>query len=132
MWLRTYVLVLLGVNFVLAYLALETGIMWFVTAIVGVAGVMILSLTIRQNAVLQYFGRISLVVLCIHGPVYRVIVKLASISLHIGTDAVRKNLFLALIVIAITMMICGMAYEIIIRIAPWMIGKRREPNKYTI
>lgn len=69
---------------------------------------------------------------CIYESVYRVIAKMVSIPLHMGTDAVRENLVLALIVAAITMMICGMVCEIIIRIAPWMIGKRREPNKYTI
>ncbi|WP_293729844.1 acyltransferase family protein, partial [uncultured Phascolarctobacterium sp.] len=125
-WLIFEVLVLLGGNFVLAYLALKTGIMWFVTATVGIVGVLILSLMIDQNDILQYFGRISLVVLCIHGPVYRVIVKLVSIPLHMGTDAVRENLVLSLIVVVVTMMICSKVYKSIIRITPWIIGKENK------
>lgn len=120
------VLVLLGVNFTLAYFALKTGIMWFITATVGIAGVMILSLLIDYNVILQYFGRISLVVLCIHGPVYRIIVKLVSIPLHMGADAVRGKFMLALIAVAITMVLCNVVYEIVVRIVPWMIGKRKK------
>lgn len=49
---------------------LTTGIMWFVTALNGVAAAILISQFIKENKILQYFGRISLIVLCIHGPVY--------------------------------------------------------------
>mgnify|MGYP004540493049 FL=1 len=62
-------------------------------------------------------------VLCVHGPVYRIVVKIVSIPLHMETDAVRENIFLAMLVVAITMMMCSAAYEIVVRIAPWMVGK---------
>ena len=42
-----------------------------------------------------------------------------------GTDAVRKNFLLAMVVVAVTMLICSVAYEIVIRIAPWMVGKKK-------
>lgn len=51
--------------------------------------------------------------------------KIVSIPLHMGTDAVRENFLLAMIVVAATMCICSVAYEVAVRIAPWMIGKRR-------
>lgn len=79
----------------------------------------------QRNKILQYFGRISLIVLCIHGPVYRIVVKIVSIPLHMGTDAVRENILLAMIVVAVTMLICSVAYEVVVRIAPWMVGKKR-------
>lgn len=78
-----------------------------------------------ENRILQYFGRISLIVLCIHGPVYRVVVKIISIPLHMGTDAVREKFLLAMLVMIVTMVICSLAYEIIVRVAPWMIGKKK-------
>lgn len=119
-------IVLIAVNFLLSYLTLTTGIMWFVTTLNGVAAAILISQFIKENKILQYFGRISLIVLCIHGPVYRIVVKVVSIPLHMGTDAVRDNFLLAMIVVAVTMFICSVAYEVVMRIAPWMVGKKKE------
>ena len=121
----TVAVVLLTINFFLSLHNLTTGIMWFVTALIGVLALILISQLINENKILQYFGQISLIVLCIHGPVYRIVVKIVSIPLHMGTDAVRENILLAMIVVAITMIICSVAYEVVVRIAPWMIGKKR-------
>lgn len=118
-------IVLLALSFFLSLHNLTTGIMWFVTALIGVASMILISLFINENKILQYFGRISLIVLCIHGPVYRIVVKIVSIPLHMGTDAVRGNILLAMIVVAVAMLICSVAYEVVVRIAPWMVGKKR-------
>ena len=118
--------VLLILNLFLSLHSLTTGIMWFVTALIGVATTVSISLVINENKILQYFGRISLIVLCIHGPVYRIVVKIVSIPLHIGTDAVRENFLFAMIVVMVTMFICSVSYEAIIRVAPWMVGKKRK------
>ena len=98
--------------------------MWFITALIGVTSMILISQLINQNRVLQYFGRISLIVLCIHGPIYRIVVKIISILLYMGTDAVRENILLAMIVVAATMCICSVSYEVVMRIAPWMVGKK--------
>ena len=119
-------IVLLAANFFLSYHNLTAGIMWFATALIGVVAMILISQLINENKILQYFGRISLIVLCIHGPIYRIVVKVVSIPLHMGTDAVRENFLLAIIVVAITMLICSVAYEIVIRVAPWMVGKKRK------
>lgn len=126
--LRTGIIavVLIGINFFLSYINQTTGVMWFVTAFVGVIGVILIAQLINENRILQYFGRITLVVLCIHGPIYRVVVKIVSILLHMETDDVRENILLAMAVVAVTMSMCGVIYEIIIRIAPWMVGKKKE------
>lgn len=42
-----------------------------------------------------------------------------------STDAVRENFLLAMIVVVVTMLICSVAYEIVVKIAPWMVGKRK-------
>ena len=93
--------------------------------VVGMVGRMSPQKAPDENRILQYFGRISLIVLCIHGPVYRVVVKIISIPLHMGTDAVREKFLLAMLVMIVTMVICSLAYEIIVRVAPWMIGKKK-------
>jgi len=117
--------VLLILNFLLSLHNLTTGIMWFVTAFIGVAAVILVSRLINENKILQYLGRISLIVLCIHGPVYRIVVKIASIPLHMSTDAVRENFLLAMLVVAITTIICSVVYEIVVRVSPWMLGKTK-------
>lgn len=117
--------VLFGLNFFLSFRNLTSGIMWFVTAFIGVTAIILVSQLINKNGILQYFGRISLIVLCIHGPVYRIVVKIISIPLHMSTEAVRENFLLAMIVVAVTMFICSVTYEIVIRTAPWMVGKKR-------
>ena len=50
-------------------------------------------------------------------------VKIVSISLHMGTDVVRENFLL--VMVAITIAICSMAYEAVVRVAPWMVGKKK-------
>ena len=118
-------LILGALNFGFSYLGLYKGIMWFITALIGVACVFVISQLISENKILQYLGRISLIVLCIHGPVYRVLVKLVSIPLGISTDAARSNVVIAMIVVILTLTICAVAYEVVIRIAPWAVGKKK-------
>lgn len=116
---------LIVLNFGLSYFGLYTGVMWYVTALVGVSGVLVLSVLINENKVLEYFGRISLVVLCVHGPVYRILTKLVSIPLHLSTDDVRSNFYMAMIIVVMTLVICAAVYETVIRIAPWAVGKKK-------
>lgn len=117
---------LLTLNFFLSLHNLTTGIVWFVTALIGVTAMILISQLINENRILQYIGRISLIVLCIHGPVYRIVVKIVSFPLHMDTDAVRKNALLTMIVVVSTVFICSVAYEGVVRIAPWMVGKKRK------
>lgn len=118
--------VLLGINFALSYIGLDTGIMYFVTAAIGIMSMLIISIAVSKNMVLEHLGSISLVILCLHGPVYRVLVKAMSIPLRMSTDAVRENLLLTMIVTAFTLCVCELAYQIIYRMMPWMIGKKKE------
>ena len=117
--------VLFGLNFFLSFCNLTTGIMWFVTAFIGVVAVILISQLVNENKILQDLGRISLIILCIHGPVYRIVVKIVSIPLHMGTDVVRENFLLAMVVVVFTMAICSMAYEAVVGVAPWMVGKKK-------
>ena len=117
---------LLVLNYFLSVYNLTTGIMWFMTAFIGGAGMILISQLINESRILQYLGRISLLILCCHGPIYRIVVKIISITLHKGTDAVRENFFLAMLIVSVTLVVCSMIYEIIIRITPWMLGKYDE------
>ena len=56
------------------------------TALIGVTAMILISQLINENKILQYFGRISLIILCIHGPVYRIVVKIVSIPLQMPRE----------------------------------------------
>lgn len=96
---------------------------WFVTGTMGTAIWTMVAVLIETNHILQYYGRISLVVLCVHGPVYRVIVKLLCIPLQMSTDAVRESFILAIIVGAVTLILCSVIYEGLLRSVPCILGK---------
>lgn len=116
--------VLLTLNFFFSLHNLTTGFMWFVTAMIGVTSMILISQLINENRILQYISRISLIVLCIHSPVYRIVVKIVLIPLHMGTDDVRENFLLAMIVVLATVLICSVVYKLVVRIAPWMAGTK--------
>lgn len=118
-------ILLIGASFTLSYFGLTAGVMHFVTALVGTGSVFVVSLIIGKSRPLQYLGRISLVILCIHGSVYRVLLKLISILMHTDTDVIRKKLYWVIPVTALTLVICAGAYEIIVRTVPIMIGEKK-------
>ena len=113
------------INFYLSQLDNNKGLLWFLTAFVGVFGTLLFSIIIKENRLLEYLGRNSLIILCIHGPVYRILVKLVSLPIGLNTDTVRKNLFLTAIVIIMTFAVCAFANTIVFRYFPWMLGTKR-------
>lgn len=42
-----------------------------------------------------------------------------------GNRCSEENFLLVMVVVAITMAICSMAYEAVVRVAPWMVGKKK-------
>lgn len=116
-------------NFALAYYGMTDGAAWFVTAFVGIAGLLVLSILFEHIKALQYIGQISLVVLCIHGPIYRVLCKLASVLLNSSVEEVRESFMPMIFVTIITIALCAAAYEILNRFAPWIIGAQKQKEK---
>lgn len=125
----TGAVILTGGNFALAYYDLNGGAMWFVTAFVGIAGLSVISMLLERVKALQYVGRISLVILCIHGPIYRVLCKLLSMPLGVSTEELRSSAVPMLIITAVTIALCALAYELLKRIAPWTIGEKDAKSK---
>ena len=113
------------ISFLLSCKELDTGIMYFVAAMIGTIATLVISISINKNCILEYLGKISLVILCIHGPVYRIVVKVVSVILRFDTDAARETFVLVFIVTALTLGICVIAQQIINRYVPWMIGQSK-------
>lgn len=104
-------------------------VLYLVIAAVGVLAFMTASLLIQKAHWLECLGRSSLTILCLHGPVYRVIVKILSMVLSTSTDAVRMNALFAILCSAVTLGICFLCHFVIARILPWMVGQKPKPKK---
>lgn len=121
---------LLAASAALSHFGLVGGGMYYVTALVGIGGVFFVSLAIGKCRALQYIGRISLVILCIHGAVYRILLKLLSFVLKTNTDVIREKPYWVIPVAALTLAVCAGAYEVIIRTVPIMIGRKNEKKSF--
>ena len=112
-------------SFALSYFISNTGILWFAFGLVGLFAICFISIGIEKSRVLEYLGQISLIVLCVHGPVYRVLIKCFSVLVNQSSELVRSNPFLALMITMCTLVVCAFCFEIVKRIAPWMVGKQK-------
>ncbi|MDY5233129.1 MAG: acyltransferase family protein [Faecalicoccus sp.] len=123
---RVCIVFLLTMSFFFSYCSINQGIMWYVTAMLGIVSAWIFSVLLHKNRILEYLGKISLVILCVHGPVYRILIKVVSILLCWSTDAVRENFILSLFLTVLTLALCGICFQIIKRFFPWCIGRQRK------
>lgn len=120
--------VLLAASVTLSCFGLVSGAMHFVAGAVGTGGMFAVSVMIGKCRPLQYLGRISLVVLCTHGAVYRIWLKLLSLPLNTDTEIIRGQLW-AIPVTVLTLVVCAGVYEIISRTVPITIGRKREKKE---
>ena len=123
-------IVMMAINFFIAYKWGRAGIIGMLNGFLGVFGMTQLMCGQSKIEKLRFvsdelakLGQISLVALCIHGPIYRVLIKLATIALHTKTEAVRENILCAAVIIVGTLLICRLMYMILDRFVPWGIGK---------
>lgn len=114
--------VFLGISVTLYLLHLTSGLMWAVCAVVGTVGFAALSMALEKAPVLPAVGRMTLVILCIHGPIYRVLLKLVSMAAGSPTDTLRTDLLISLTVTAVTIAICCGIYKLLEKLMPWCIG----------
>ncbi len=112
--------VILSVN------GLNVGIIWFLVAVFGIFPWLVCSININTNKVLEYIGKSSLVVLCIHGPIYRILIKVFSFVFSQTTEDIRKNAVFVLIIVALTLLVCGICYKVILRWCPYVLGTNRK------
>lgn len=90
---------------------LRTGV---VTIILGVIGTLLLSLGIGKQKGLELIGKSTFTIMCIHGPIYRVLVFLFGMILHRGTDQIRENLLYSLCITIITIFLSLVINQIVL------------------
>ena len=98
----------------------------YIAALIGIFACMAFSMLIHKNSLLQYLGRTTIVTLCVHGPIYRVIAKIISILINQDTDILRSNILWSVLIATITFGICAIGYEVLKRILPWVVGVKKQ------
>ena len=74
---------------------------------------------------LQFLGRVSLTIMCVHEPVKRALIFVMAKILGMNTDALRADLVYAMLVTVVTVAICVAVHLIMDRFAPLLIGSSR-------
>lgn len=101
---------------------------FYLMAILGSLCVVILSLGIAKFAIMggQYFaylGRNSLIVMCVHEPLKRIILMVLSKVVSMPIDVIRNEIGMSIVAMFIVVAVCIPIIEIINRKFSWIIGK---------
>lgn len=76
----------------------------FIVALLGVASLYILAYTIRKNKFLSWLGMNSLVIMLVHEPVKRIVIKFYSVIVGIPVDALRDSVAQSLVMTLLTIL----------------------------
>lgn len=104
----------------------NTLVLFYLFACLGSVFVVILSymMTPIEHNVLQYLGRNSLIIMCIHEPIKRVVIVFMQIISGVNADIMRLDNLYCLICMILTVIICIPFIYIINRYLPFLIGKK--------
>lgn len=116
----------LGLTIIMNYFDLTNYGLNYIIGIFGILSFICVAKILEEKDIILYkIGYSTLIVLCMHGPIYRVLIKLISIPLNISTEMVRDNLILSLIITFITTAMCYFVYKILLRYLPFVLGKKK-------
>ena len=101
---------------------------FYLMAILGSLSVIVLSFVmdrfaIRGGQCLAYLGRNSLIIMCVHEPLKRIILMVLSKVVSMPTDIIRDNIVLSIVATLIVVAACVPIIVIINRKFSWTIGK---------
>lgn len=75
----------------------------FLICVTAISAVYALALLLRTSRFLNYIGLRTMTVLLIHGPVYRVAAFVTAFAVKMPTEQVRENIFLAVIILSVSL-----------------------------
>lgn len=81
-----------------------------------------------EFGVLQWLGRNSLIIMCIHGPINRIVLYAISVIIQKDVDIIRHSLLMSSCTVLLDLMIVIPVVIIINRYFPWVWGKTRLNN----
>lgn len=114
----------MGINILLMYTQNSIiGILEYLSAIAGIFVWAIFALSLGKNMFLEKIGQNTLVILCIHGPIYRVIVKITGMIIHLDDTFLRQNIMFSIVVSIMTLLVCTFIGICFNRYMPFILGK---------
>lgn len=78
----------------------------------------------KANELFIWLGQNSLLIMCLHEPIKRIVIKICAVVMHCDTTTLRECDFASLIMAVITVAICVPFVLAISKWLPWIIGKR--------
>lgn len=118
------------INAILVYFNINNGILYFICAMCGIISFMLISIVLEKCDKIMYkIGQTTLTILIIHGPIYRVLIKLLSIIIKQSNEIIRDNVFICITISIIDIIICYFIHRILEKYLPFTIGKiKKEKN----
>ncbi len=98
-------------------------VLFYIFGIIGILFMICLATLFKENKLLLFLGRNTLVLMCIHEPLKRIMIIIVSKISKIPTELLRGNIFGILFITAILMMVMYPIIIIINQYFPFMLGK---------
>jgi len=96
---------------------------FFVMAIICVLAVYVLSTLLVNQKWLSWLGCNTLIIMCLHDPIKRVVIKIFSYVMHQSSDEIRESIVLSLLVTAIVIGALVPVCKLINKRTPWLLGR---------
>ena len=99
-------------------------VLFTVAAISGSLFIIIVSQIVTKNKLLEFFGKNSLIIMCIHEPIRRIVIKILSVLAKIDVTVIRNNIGWSLLCMCIVAVIVSPMSIFISSRMKWMLGIR--------
>lgn len=83
----------------------------------------------RMLSILSFLGKNTLIIMCFHEPIKRIVIKLFSIISHISEEVLRSNIIFALLITIVILVVTIPIIYIINSYFPLIVGKKRINSK---
>ena len=129
---RLFIVILLFINVISAFinksvdmnfLNLGNYFLYYISAISGLLFLYLISKKIQHVKWLSFLGKNTLVIMCIHDPIKRVVIKIVSIFVNLPSEVIRDSTFYSIICLFIIMIISIPIIYIANRYTPFVLGK---------
>lgn len=79
----------------------------------------------KISGMLAWLGRNSLLIMCLHEPIKRIVIKICAVLAHSETDILRESDLVSLFMAVITVAVCVPFVIVISKHLQWMTGRKR-------
>ena len=80
---------------------------------------------IKKSLVLEKIGKMSLLIMCCHEPLKRIVLQILSLLLNESTDIIRTNYIVSIVALVIIIIIIFPFNYLINKYVPFILGKRK-------